>query len=55
MGVVRLVDVGELGQGTSILQYSLLPASTDYVWMTTDQRARPHHPMAQFRRTLPGP
>jgi hypothetical protein len=53
--VVRLVDVGELGQGTpdpTVLTYC---AEHGYVWMTTDQRAQAHIiQWLKSGRTLPG-
>ena len=53
--MVRLVDVGELGQGTpdpAVLTYC---ADHGYVWMTTDQRAQAHITQwLKSGRTLPG-
>lgn len=53
--LVRLVDVGELGQGTLdpvVLAYC---AEHGYVWMTTDQRAQAHITQwLESGRTLPG-
>jgi hypothetical protein len=53
--LVRLVDVGELGQGTldpAVLAYC---AEHGYVWMTTDQRAQAHiTEWLKAGRTLPG-
>jgi hypothetical protein len=53
--LVRLVDVSELGQGTSDPAVLAYCAAHGYVWMTTDQRAQTHITRwLQSGRTLPG-
>ena len=53
--VVRLVDVGELGQGAADTEVLAYCAEHGYVWMTRDQRAQAHITQwLKSGRTLPG-